>query len=258
MKEIPSPASLRPEWLNFVSAHGVIVFSGLTVLLTFAIALLPLPALATPMLVVFIPTMVSGCLIALTHGKAQVRAQLFRPDQWQFSLRWLLITLGLALVVRLLAGGLALELKIPVQIAPTSILLIAVFVFAAGEEIGWRGYVLPRLLRSHSPLAASLYLAIPWAGLHYALMLPGGMLAGTPPMGHSLFIFSTSILLTWAYLHSQRSLLAVTLLHGWINAPGLITFPETSSAIWLLAGAQALLAASLVLLDHKVFLSPNS
>jgi membrane protease YdiL (CAAX protease family) len=251
-KTLP-PFSMRPNWLRIIGAHEVMAFSTMTVILTFVVALLPLPPLAAPMLVVIIPSLVACGLINLTEGKGQVRAQLFRADHWRMPFKWLLITLGLGLVGRLLAWGLALVLNIPAQITPPSPLLVAVIVFAAGEEIGWRGYVLPRLLRSHSALAASLLLAIPWAVLHYALMLPGGMLAGTPPLGHSLFIFSTSVLLAWTYLRSRRSLLAATLLHGWINTPGLITFPGSASAIWILAAAQAVLAIVVVLANRKEF-----
>lgn len=63
--------------------------------------------------------------------------------------------------------------------------------------------------------------------------------AGTPPLAHSLFILSISVLLTWTYLHSNRNLLAVTFLHGWINAPSLLVMDEPTAILWLSAAAWA-------------------
>lgn len=245
MKETTLQSRSSSRWLNFVSKHGVLIFSIVTVAFTFGIALLPLPMLATPMLIVLIPTLVAISLVSLTGGFKQVGNELFRPVQWHFSLKWLFIPFGLYIAQWQLVFGLATVLGIPDQFGspPHSPLLLFIFFFAAGEEIGWRGYVLPRLLQSHSPLISSLLLGIPWAVLHYALMLPGEMLAGTPPLAHSLFILSISVLLTWTYLHSNRNLLAVTFLHSLINAPNLLVMDEPATLIWLSAAAWAGLAA---------------
>jgi membrane protease YdiL (CAAX protease family) len=41
---------------------------------------------------------------------------------------------------------------------------LVLFVLVMGEEIGWRGYALPRLLARTSPLVASVVLGLLWAG----------------------------------------------------------------------------------------------
>ena len=47
--------------------------------------------------------------------------------------------------------------------------LANVFFYGFGEEVGWRGFALPRLQSHISSLRASLLLAIAWAGWHLPL-----------------------------------------------------------------------------------------
>lgn len=49
--------------------------------------------------------------------------------------------------------------------------LIALAAGPLGEEIGWRGYLLPRLLRGRPPLAATLLLLPCWIIFHLPLIL---------------------------------------------------------------------------------------
>jgi hypothetical protein len=61
-----------------------------------------------PSVIVFIPTILAVILIRLTAGKGQARRRLFSHEQWHLSLKWLVISLGLALALRLgisLAGN---------------------------------------------------------------------------------------------------------------------------------------------------------
>jgi hypothetical protein len=53
-----------------------------------------------------------------------------------------------------------------------SVLKLVVFVLIVGEELGWRGYALPRLLAERSVLAASLIL-----GRAMGCMTPADVLA---------------------------------------------------------------------------------
>ena len=43
-----------------------------------------------------------------------------------------------------------------------------------GEEIGWRGYALPKLQERMTPLAASLVLGLIWAAFHWVALLANG------------------------------------------------------------------------------------
>src|SRR5215472_12228405 len=57
---------------------------------------------------------------------------------------------------------------------------VFVFLFVGlGEETGWRGFALPELQKSYSPLVASLIIAVFWAAWHIPLMgveFNGGLL----------------------------------------------------------------------------------
>lgn len=64
---------------------------------------------------------------------------------------------------------------------PELLVLLPVFLITnLGEEIGWRGYALPKLLAQRSALVSSLVIGILWGMVHLALHLPGLMLSANP------------------------------------------------------------------------------
>ena len=98
---------------------------------------------------------------------------------------------------------------------------------ALGEEIGWRGYALPRLQGRMSALSASLILAPIWALWHLPLWLQGKPFQ-TPTLyaGFVISAFALSILLTWVYNSTGGSLLLVVLLHATVNLPQTLAIDE--------------------------------
>jgi membrane protease YdiL (CAAX protease family) len=85
------------------------------------------------------------------------------------------------------------------------------FACSTGEEIGWRGFLLPRLQQRHSPLASSVLLAIGWAGWHLPAFfyLPSYSAIGLALLpGFFIGILSGAIVLTWFYNRSGGSVLA--------------------------------------------------
>ena len=121
-----------------------------------------------------------------------------------------------------------------------------------GEELGWRGYALPKLLQRFSPLVASLILGMVWSLWH----LPTFFLPGTPQYQQPVvaFLIMTtvySIMLSWIFLHSRGSVLIATLFHGAINVSQgfFMAGTEPSSRYWWLAlayGGTALGLASVL------------
>ncbi len=89
-----------------------------------------------------------------------------------------------------------------------------------GEEPGWRGFALPRLLQKYSPLAASLILSAIWSGFHLPLLLARGL------MGFDLLVyllvflvynFSLTALMTWIFLRTPHSLVPMVIAHFFAN-----------------------------------------
>jgi len=88
----------------------------------------------------------------------------------------------------------------------------------AGEELGWRGYALPRMARRLGMRGASLLLGVLWAGWHLPLFL----LSGIDKSGQSFPVYllqvtAISVAMAWLYLHTDGSLLLAMLMHSAIN-----------------------------------------
>ncbi len=92
--------------------------------------------------------------------------------------------------------------------------------FGYGEEVGWRGFLLPRLQTRHSALASTLLLTIAWTFWHLPLFFyrPGytEMTAGGVA-GWLFSLLTGSVLLTWLYNESRGSLLVVALFHASVD-----------------------------------------
>ena len=95
-----------------------------------------------------------------------------------------------------------------------------IILFGGGlEEPGWRGYLLPALQETYSPLTAGLIVGVVWAGWHLPLAFIPGTIQQTLPLGlYLLQIVELSILLTWLTNRSDGSVLPAILLHAGGNA----------------------------------------
>lgn len=98
-----------------------------------------------------------------------------------------------------------------------------------GEEIGWRGFALPRLQVSFSPLVASLAIALLWFAWH--LPLKWANPDAIPYLYFALSFIPSSILLTWLYNRSHGSILVVGIAHVMGNVSGKILFPITDISL---------------------------
>ncbi len=89
-----------------------------------------------------------------------------------------------------------------------------------GEELGWRGYALPRLLQSQDEFRASLILGLVWGIWHLPLAWAPSLRAGIThlPLGWFLVdILSMSFIYTWIFVNTKGSLLLALILHATNN-----------------------------------------
>lgn len=89
-----------------------------------------------------------------------------------------------------------------------------------GEELGWRGYALPRLLQFHSPVMATAILSVFWTLFHLvAFFAPGTNQFGMSFIWFSLFCFSVCFIMSWLYMNTGGNWIASGLVvHYIINS----------------------------------------
>lgn len=139
---------------------------------------------------------------------------------------WFVIALALQPLITLAALGIEGLLAGPgmtLSAFPGWLTFLSYFIgmlaTAVWEEIGWRGFALPRLQQRYSPLAASLVLGLFWGLWHLPLVLnPIEEMAALPVWAILPYMLALSILYTWLYNRSRGSLSVVTLFHGMTNA----------------------------------------
>ena len=93
------------------------------------------------------------------------------------------------------------------------------FFNGTGEEVGWRGFALPRLQARTSPLIASLILTFFWAAWHTFFWKAGGEPVSTWQYWQDTFIklFPATVLINWFYNRSNGSILVAGVTHAAAN-----------------------------------------
>ena len=183
-------------------------------------------ALRTTLLLLgtFAPSLVALALTARDTGAFGVRSLLGRLGRVNVPGRWYLfavsymavVKLAVAVTHRIISGSwppfgtdkwyavlAAIVISTPVQ---------------AGEEIGWRGYALPRLAARYGLATASLIVGLFWAAWH----LPLFFLPGADKYGQSFPIFvlggiALSVAIAFLYANTGASLFLTMLMHSAIN-----------------------------------------
>jgi len=196
------------------------------------------------------PTLAAILVTAATEGREGVRRLLGRLVLWRVGVRWYLFALlGVPLIM--LLGFLAYVMSPPDLGAlggPAYALLYVlgfVLTMLLGgpllEEIGWRGFALPRLQRRYGPLVAAFVLGVLWALWHLPQFLVPTWAAssgGGGVSGIALFVLAAvafSVVLSWVFNNTRASLLVVVLVHTSIDAFSATmgtVFPTAATSAW--------------------------
>lgn len=172
----------------------------------------------------FAPAMVAIWLTWRSHGREGTRALLSGMFESRVRTRWYVFAVGYMAAVKLTA---AMAHRVITGAWPAFgqepwFLLVLAIVSStpvqAGEEIGWRGYALPKLGARMGLARASVLLGVIWAAWH----LPLFFMPGTGNTGQPFFLFlatvtALSVAMAWLYAHAGGSLLLVMLMHAAIN-----------------------------------------
>ncbi|MDH4364373.1 MAG: CPBP family intramembrane metalloprotease [Acidimicrobiia bacterium] len=190
-----------------------------------------------------------------TEGRVGVGALLARLYRLWLPLRWLLVALMMFPVMWAVAGlsvmavgGDSSAVRMG-SIGAFTVALIGESLFSGiGEEVGFRGYLLPRLQSRWTALQASVILGLIWGVWH----LPLSVFPGQPQEGQAIWWMLcwqivVAVFFTWIYNVTGGSLLAVVLLHGSANAASELVLLEDVSENQLLI-VFAAVAAFIVLL----------
>jgi membrane protease YdiL (CAAX protease family) len=175
---------------------------------------------------VFAPGIVALAMTYRELGASGVRKLLGRLVQWDVGVRWFAFALlfifsikvVVALIVRVSTGGWPVFGTVPVPLLFAGAIGSTLFGGQVGEELGWRGYALPRLASAMGLGAASVLLGVIWAIWH----LPLFYILGADTVGQSfpfylLQVTALSVAIAWLYMKTRGSLLLAMLLHAAVN-----------------------------------------
>ncbi len=195
-----------------------------------------------PLLVGYGFVVASLVVTAIVDGKAGIRALLRRFLIWRVELRWYVaVLLGpIALALAALAAPLVLhgvapdfnqtmarEISGPLSLWLFVPIFFLMGVLTNGEEIGWRGYLLPRIQTRFGALAASVLIGVIWAAWHIPKFLGAGAILPVPAWLYLLDKIALAILFTWVANHTRGSLLIATLFHAAVNTAFVWLVPTT-------------------------------
>ncbi len=229
---------------HFVRRHPLISFFVLAIGLTWVFMItdalgshkiipfrLPLPLL---LVMGYMPTVAAVIVSGAVQGKEGVKALFRKLLIARVGLGWYLIAIFGLIVVYIAAillynllGGLpsvpilsaSLPSLPPVQLILSIVPLFIVTGIVNGEELGWRGFALPRLQSKYNALNASLILGVIWTVFHLPLFFTatGSSQADWPFLSFLISTVALSVLFSWIVNNTRGSVLMAYLFHASAN-----------------------------------------
>jgi uncharacterized protein len=227
-----APASDASAWRNTLRRYDPLVFFLVTLALTWVVWIpraMGFPVGVVGRLWTWIPAIAALVCAALLYGRAGVRDLGRRLVRWRVRWWWYPVVLVGPLVFSLIAAGIAMLLGQPWPAVRPVALTLSVPTFALtfltlmitdglGEELGWRGYLLPRLLSRYRAIPASLILGLGWWLWHLPLVWTAGAAIEDQPLWLLLAdLLAKSLIFTYVFLGTQGSVLFAIMLHASTN-----------------------------------------
>lgn len=213
------------------------------------------------------PSIAGLLLTGLVDGRAGYRELLLRLRKWRVGIRWYALAILPAPLVT--AGVLfALSLTSPLLIADSKSAVVFAGLGAALttilEEIGWTGFVVPRMRRRYRVPMTGFIVGVMWGLWHFLQQVSvSGTYAGGIPLPGFLMLSVLAavasltayrVLMVWLY-DRTGSLLVTTLMHGMLTASSIFWFTPIATGalflanVWLVAAVMWLIVGAVAIVD---------
>lgn len=186
------------------------------------------------------PLCAAVAMTARSGGRKAIRALLAGLDPrkvsaWWFAAAFLLVPLNLVPVLRVVAAGGQLPdgatLLQALLTFPLQLLIVLLVGGGLDEEGGWRGFALPRMLKTMTPLASHALLGVLWALWHLPLWLdPMSSQSQYPFYLYVAKTLALSVLIGWMYAASGGSLAVAVFAHAVSNSADSVRYQLIGSA----------------------------
>jgi len=187
------------------------------------------------------PALAAFIMTSFLAGRPGLQDLRIRIRRWRVGWPWYLFVLLGAPALILLGilvqpGAVAGFQGLPPRFLLTYLLTFALVFIGVGlpEEIGWRGFALPRLQPRYGPLLGTFILGVVWSLWHLLYFLTpdhgGGPRSDLAAVFTNFFLFclmviSLSVIFTWVFNHTGGSIFMAALLHAAIDTPQLVWAP---------------------------------
>lgn len=208
----------------------------------------------------FLAVSISAVTVAAFAGRSALRDLFRRFLIWRVPVRWYLAALVLPSLPALAAVGLYLALggkhdigAVAPLAATVPLLLTQILTHLLTEEAGWRGFALPRLRATLSPLTSSLVLGVLWAMWHVPMFFLADTRQTYPFAGFVVQVLAISIVMTWVFDRTRGSILLAALFHAAMNTSWAVLNALWGDLplYWLCVGLTVALAAVVLVVQGR-------
>lgn len=177
----------------------------------------------------FVPSVAGFFFTYIFGGKAEVYSLFKSLLNVHISVKWLLfvflvlpVVSAVSCLLFYLSGGALPQMQFSPWFIPIAFVHILIFMGPLGEEAGWRGFALKKMLGNLSPMKAAVLLGMIWSFWHLPLFFIKGTTQnaltsfGSIPviLGYFLYTVMISVLITLLYIMSNGSVFGSMLLHA--------------------------------------------
>lgn len=197
------------------------------------------------------PAVAAVIVTALVSGRPGLAALWERCRDWRRFTGWIwwpisaspIAFLAVGLAIAAITGDLAIDWSMGFGEGgwPFGLVLASVM-FGVLEEIGWRGFLLPRLQWHRTASRASLILWLLWGGWHAPMFLYHFDMSPVMMLGWATGLYFGTVFLTFLLNSTRGSLMSVIVFHVSLNLAS-ITAAEVSEVALVVVNALVILSA---------------
>ncbi len=173
-----------------------------------------------------------AAMIVIKVNGGSIRLWFRRIFLWKVKFHWYLTALVVPVLVflasgelySLMGGEVAERFDFNLLAVLIPLFLWNTFLGGGQEELGWRGFALPKLQEKYTALTASIILGFMHALWHLPMVfIPGTYQASSSFLFYVLSVIGIAVVCTWLY-NNTGSVLPVMIYHGMNNTLPLFAF----------------------------------